>query len=469
MGAVMGSKNLKAIVVRGTKEVSLADPVRYLQIAEELQREMKSHPGIQLYQRYGLSALQKTMGEVLKDPEERRMAHPYELTVKYNTKRAGCFGCPAQCMDQYPVEAKGGGVISCELHAEPFETVRNTDLDLGLECSLLAQRYGVDSVTSMMTIGWLMELYERGLITAKDTDGIAMEWGSPEAISGMLRKMVFREGFGNVLADGILPAAERIGRGAIDYARQVKGMPTNYLYSAATKTAALGMGVGTRGDLMKSTTFAFDGAIGLLRLLYDEKTAAEYEAVIRHKAAEVTGTDKALCSRELEGKAELVIFSEDEITLCDCLSACKMVGVGWFGVRPYDTERRAALLAAGTGVERDLDTLYQFAKRIRNLERAYNIRQGMTRDMETLPKRFMDQPIEYSRDTRSDQRNVLKSSDFEELKDRYYLLRGWDVATGIPTGETLKRTGLGDVAKDLEKRGKLPKKSAEGQSKKEKH
>lgn len=468
MGAVMGSKNLKAIAVRGTKEITFANPERYLSLAEELEQELNNHPGIQLYQKYGLYGLQSTMSEVLKPREQRKSAHPHDLDLKYPPKRAGCFSCPAQCMNLYPAEAKGGGVISCELHAEPFETVGNTDLDLGLECSLWAQRYGVDSVTSMMIIGWLMELYEKGVITTKDTDGIPMEWGSPQAIMGMFRKIVHREGFGDVLADSMLPAAERIGRGAKDHANQVKGLPTNYLFAAASKTAALGMGVGTRGDLMRSTTFGYEGALELLPLLYDEKTAAEYAAIIQQSAKEITGTEKALNPKECEGKAELVVFSEDETTICDCLSACKMIGVGWFGIRPYNTEYRAALLSAGTGVETSVDTLFQFARRIRNLERAYNVRLGMTRDTDILPKKFMDKPIGRRGSTGASRDAVLESSEFEKMKNKYYELRGWDVATGIPTRETLEQAGLKDVARDLEKRGKLPGKSTEEHSKTQK-
>ena len=101
-----------------------------------------------------------------------------------------------------------------------------------------------------------------------------------------------------------------------------------------------------------------------------------------------------------------------------------------------------------------MDTLFKFAKRVRNLERAYCVREGMTRETDSLPKRFIDHPLQQG----AFKGTVLESSKFEDMKSKYYALRGWDIATGIPSRETLEQTGLGKIARDLEKRGKLPKK-----------
>jgi len=455
MGAVMGSKNLKAIVIRGTKGVTLADPQKYLSIAGELQRELQNHPGIQLFQKYGLSRLQSIIGQ---DSEKYRSLSPFDIVMKYKPRKAGCFGCPAQCMDLYEVEMKGGGVISCALYAGPL-VAGSSDTELNVECGLLSQRYGVDTQSAFGIIAWLMELYEKGIITAKDTDGIPMEWGNKEAILSILKKMVNREGFGDVLADGIVQAAERIGRGAIDHAPQVKGLSTHYLHhSAHSKGTALGVGIGARGDKMKSSVLGYEGAIENIPFLYDEKTGAEYTAVTRQKVKEITGTEKAAIPEEYEGKPALVAYAEDEIIICDSLSTCKLIGIGYWAIRTFNNEYRAALFSAGSGVETSVNTLFSFAKRIRNLERAYNVRQGITREADSLPKKFMDKPIEKT----GNEDEILDSAEFEKMKSEYYSLRGWDVTTGIPTRKTLEQTGLGDIAKDLEKRGNLPGKSSEG-------
>lgn len=476
-GCVMGSKNLKAIVVRGTKEVTLANPERYLSLAGELQQEMRKHPGVQIRQKYGHSFKQDAPRMRATRNQVPRPVFSYDLFLKYQPRRSGCFGCPTQCQDLYPVEAKGGGAISCALYASALYGVRNTDIDLGLECSFLALRYGIDVVSSMHIISWLMELYEKGVITDKDTDGIPMEWGSREAIIGMFRKIVHREGFGDVLADGILPAAERIGRGAKDYANHMKGLP---LYTGSTpeslipeKGEALSMVMSSRGDTMRARTIELEEAhVKELAMLYDygEQTlqydevkdggrGAEYIETARQRVKQITGTEKAFLRDEYEGKPEFVAYSEDVIIINDCLGTCKMCST--FLDYPFNEKYQAALFSAGTGVETSEDMLFKFAKRVRNLERAYCVREGMTRETDSLPKGYMDHPIEQG-DFKG---AVLESSKFEEMKSKYYALRGWDIATGIPTRETLKQTGLGDVAQDLEKRGKLSGKSPDVQGK----
>jgi len=378
-------------------------------------------------------------------------------------------------MDLYPVEAKGGGAISCTFYISPFYEVGNTDIDSMLEYSFLAQRYGIDIATVMKIIAWLMMLYQNGIITAKDTDGIPMEWGSKEAILGMLKKIINREGIGNVLADGMLPAAEKMGRGAKDYAYTMKGLP---LYDRFTpeelvmeKGEAFAIAMSSRGDNMKVRTGGLEEVeVTEQSLKYpDAKSAAEYIKAAKEKVKRVTGTDKAFLPEEYEGKAALVAYMEEAVIIGDCLSACKFCGS--FLNYPFQESDYAALFSAGTGVETSEDTLFEFARRVKNLERAYNAREGMTRDMDSLPKKFMDQPITYARFDYQDvnnirkvqQTSVLASDKFEKMKDEYYALRGWDIATGIPTRETLEQNGLADVAQDLAKRGKLPGKVPAGQ------
>ena len=478
----MGSKNLKAIAVRGTKGITLANPERYLSIASEVQQKLGKHPGVQDRQKHGSSF--KYARADRRAARDQGISNPvvaYDLVLKYQPTRAGCFGCLQQCKELYPVRAKGGGAMYCCFYTRPFSRVRNPDIELMLECSLLAQRSGIDIISSMGIIAWLMELYENGIITAKDTDGIPMEWGSREAIIGMFKKIINREGFGDVLANGILPAAEKLNRRAKDYALHMKGLP---LYGDTTpvdiiprKGEALGMVMSSRGDTMRSRPGALEEGEDaeyqafLYRELYGKKAAAEYLEAARQRVKSITGTQKGGLLDNYEGKPELVVYAEDVVTINDCLSVCKICTEHYD--YPFTEKYQAVLFSAGTGVETSEDMLFKFAKRIRNLERAYCVREGMTRETDSLPDRFMDQAITYSRLDYQDidnvhlikESSVLESSKFEQMKSEYYALRGWDIATGIPTRETLEQTGLGDVAKDLGKRGKLAEKSPEGQSK----
>ncbi len=455
MGAVMGSKNLKAIAVRGTKGISIADPGRYLAIALELEQKLMKNPLFQMWHETGMSLYLDKMYEteypVLTGKDR---VHQHDLFLKYQTGKEACFGCPIACLDIYPKEARGGGGINCTFYASPLFIVRNTNPDVVLECGLLAVRYGIDISGAMRIIAWLMELYEKGIITAEDTDGIPMEWGNREAIVGMLRKIIFREGFGDVLADGMLPAAARIGRGTIEYANHMKGLPLYEPFAPDTvipaKGSALAMAMSSRGDTMRARAAVFVEEMELMKMLADEKTAAEDKEARLQKVKEIAGTEKAASPEEYEGKPEIVVCTEDAVIIADCLSVCTHLGT--FNFCPFDEKTQAALLSAGTGIETSVEKLFEYAKRVRNLERAFCAREGMTRDHDSLPKRFMDHPLEEE----PHKGWVLKSSEFEKMKSKYYTLRGWDITTGIPTRETLEQTGLGDIAQDLEKRGKLP-------------
>ena len=470
-GGVMGSKNLKAIVVRGTKGVTLANPEKYLSLVDELNHVMRDDPIVKEREKHGMSFMNDAPDMCAAHGETPRPVFSCDLYSKYESKikRYGCLGCPSQCMDLFPPEAKGGGALSCTLYLSPFYTVRNKDLEVELEAGLLSLRWGIDIVSAMVIISWLMELYEKGVITAKDTDGVPMEWGSKEAILGMFKKMTFREGFGDVLADGILPATKKIGRGSIDYAPHMKGLPLYVPFAPEElvhqRGQSLSMAMSSRGDTMRSGALAVqEGFVtqGTALLYSDEKSANEFIEKTRQRAKQISGTEKAFLKEEYEGKPEIVIYTEDMVVILDCLSACKLCSS--FNCGRFGEEYQAKLFSAGSGIETPVDKLFAFAKKVRNLERAYCTREGMTREMDSLPKRYMDREITYTNVNFEDLNNVhyeqcssvLETSKFERMKDKYYALRGWDIATGIPTRETLEQTGLGDVAQDLEQRGKLP-------------
>ncbi len=347
-------------------------------------------------------------------------------------------------------------VVNAWVSAGALYELRNNDIDLMLEWILLAHRYGIDHISAVGILRWLMQLYEKGLITTQDTDGIPMEWGSREAMLGMLKKIVYREGFGNILADGILPAAKKIGRGSEDYADHMKGLPQYSPYMRGNiiplKGHALALVISPRGDTMR-TMFGreiFNETFKILESRYGKDRAVTYTNDIRRMTKEMAGTEEAALPERYEGKAKVVVASEDKITINDCTGACKISG-GQYD-RPFNEKYQAALISAGTGIETDVYALNNFAKTVRTLERAFNVREGMTRDTDSLPKGYMDQPIEAG----LFKGEVLDSKKFEKMKDEYYALRGWDLATGIPTRETLEQTGLKDVARELEKQGKLP-------------
>jgi len=444
MGAVMGSKNLKAIAVRGTGAIKIADPMQFLAIAQELEKAIKGHPLCQELAQEGVSRYQDRFAKDL-DPTLPGMHDIYD---KFKPKRTGCFGCPVQCMDKYEGEGNLSGVISCELYPAYATLLRCHDVDVSLECAILSQRYGIDCITVSETIHWLMDLYKAGIITADDTDGIPMEMGDATAIRAILDKITFREGVGDILAEGVLAAAEEFGRNTKDYANQIKGMPMVEGHMPEWlpyyKGASLAGAVGARGDTMRSMS-----PVGF------------EQNVDSQRAMEIAGTEKAADPNEYEGKPELAAYAENVVTICDILSTCKYL-CHWFNFHPFDQTFQARLFSAGSGKETTPEKLFEFAEKVRTMERAYEIGEGLHRDQDTLPKSYLDNPITAERleevmgeSAAFLEGVVLESAKFEEMKSKYYELRGWDVATGAPTEEILKKYGLDDVAEGLKNRGKL--------------
>jgi len=209
----------------------------------------------------------------------------------------------------------------------------------------------------------------------------------------------------------------------------------------------------SRGDVMKAVAERFEeGHVKGQSLLLENKIAgAQWMEAARQKATQISGTPKGFLQDEYDGKAALVAFVEDLQIINDSLSFCKFAGSTMRNY-PWTEKYLPLLLSAGFGVEFTNETLFNIAKRIKNLERAFVVRDGITREKDMLPERCFNQPIESG----SHRGKVLEFDKFEKMKDDYYVLRGWDVPTGIPTRENLEEVGLEDVANDLTNFGMLP-------------
>jgi aldehyde:ferredoxin oxidoreductase len=450
MGAVMGSKNLKAIAVRGTKGLKLADPTRFIAIATQLKEIVESDPkcmqkalkgGIESYDEWvrkkGMESLAITLS-ASGEGSKLELPRAHAIYEKFRSRKAGCYGCPIQCMDQYQEDQQKSGVISCALYPDFTYQVRCFDSDTSLECAIKCQKYGMDSMSTGVIISWLMELCENGIITEEDTDGIPMEWGSPEAIRGMVEKIAFRDGVGDILAKGILGAAEEIGHDSITYVNHVKGLPIsehiNPRWAPNLIDTCLSLAVSPRGDQMRSIPAW--SAMDRLGLGFEEGN-------------EIPGAKELNDPQLYEGVPEMVIHMEDIVTLHDILSTCKWMGMWLYEV--FTPQFHAALFSAGSGIETSVETLFEYARKVRTMERAFKIGEGLTDEHDTLPKSFFDNAIKQGPWKGS----VLESDKFEIMKRRYYTLRGWTPDSGYPTEDTLKELGLEGLADYLNTQGIL--------------
>jgi len=440
MGAVMGSKNLKAVAVRGFGSVAVARPEEFLELSIQVNREVRESPAYQELSVWGVARgvqMMYQMGffpvgyfeDVCVDEVCQKYAAPAFLE-QHNIKNVGCFCCPGRCMNFLSVPGLGKGVTSCEPFSGFTGAVWNLDMDTFWEATLLVNKLGIDCTETSASIGLLMELFHEGIITAKETEGIPMERGSKEAILTTIRKIAAREGYGELLAQGQKAFATQIGPAAVEKLDLVKGLAPHAYEFRSFHGTALMQAVGHRGDPLP-----LRGSL----LEVDWNHAPEW---FQQVAKEQFGSEEAAIPTSYVGKARAAVISEHMERVPDNLGICKWV----YGLFAYqDVNMAHRLFNLVTGKDWDLEQLLKVSERVRNLERMFDVRQGLTRKDDDLPKKFFEVPLSKGKFAGE----VLDRAKFEQMKDEYYEIRGWDKETGIPTREKLVELGLGDVADEV--------------------
>jgi aldehyde:ferredoxin oxidoreductase len=466
MGAVMGSKNLKAVAVRGTKKkMSLAKPKEYEELCDEALKALQAEWFTKEFSDWGFTRWVDFFGkkEYLAAGNYRnyswdswdkeRKSSFTKLWENNRYKKYGCYGCPSPCMEHFKIRGVSETVISCCFYFMPW-ALKMTDMKGFVELGALCQKQGVDVNSFMNLMAWIMELYEKGIINEKDTDGMPMRWGDRESSVKMMDLIVSRKGIGDIIAEGTDAAARKLGTAARECLMHVNGNPTYTLNHQAYKTVGLSAAVGNRADVIRGLGMP-DINQRCIQGYIDEGIDVEllqpYIDYYTKLAQDLTGLkgEHLILPNVYEGKAKIVEYYEDVIAISDLLGGCKFLGP-WFDM-PLTPERYAKIYSAGKGVEITPSDLFRMAKKVITLERAFNAREGRTRDDDTLPKRFFNDPAVDGEFTGE----KMHRDKFEKVKDEYYALRGWDIKTGIPTRETLLGFELSGVAEDLRKRGKL--------------
>jgi aldehyde:ferredoxin oxidoreductase len=466
MGTVMGSKNLKAIAVRGTKGVAIAEPDRFFDLCLEALQAQK--PQLSMAKTidladndppsWGLTLGNYEATEWEKQKELKNGHKPFWENHKNRQGEGitGCFNCQVRCMDYYELDPWGPLVASCNLYASTTWVLKDPDMKSWYAFVSKCQRQGIDSTSASRMIAWAMELYEQGKITQKDTDGIALNWGNKEAIGLILDKIVQKEGFGGVLASNPAEAAQKIGAD-VEEALQIKGLPLGGTNVMNFRARTIGAVVNPRGgDEYRARVGAFDnlgsgkdaGMTGMSSPnSWEAKTAMSIiDAALAKK--EKAGEKPVIDQFDYEARGALAALANKTSTVSDSLGQCKwntiFLNVG------ISIEFQANALSAGEGRQTSVEDLLDAAARIASQERAYAVREGMTRDQDSLPKKLINYQME---GTYPDDK--VTPQGLEKMKDEYYQAMGWDVKTGVPTLNTLRALKLEDVASDLIKQGKL--------------
>lgn len=429
MGTVMAAKNLKAIAVRGTRSVAPADPGRLRELLARIDERIYRHHDYDSRSRLGTTRLIKVLNEIGGLPTRHFQDGHFEaadavsgeaIESRFKVKSKACFACTVHCSRFLRVDDPRFPDLRTEgPEYEPLAgftaRVGNGDLALGLKCVDLANRYGLDAIALSEVIAWSMECAERGLLAREEADGLDLTWGNGDTIIALIHKVAHREGFGDFLADGVRKAAERLGRGSEALAFHGKGLEVFQADIRSIKAYGLGNAVSSRGaDHLRSEPwfeFSNDAAEGIRRY----------------------GIPETAFRLEYKGKGLVVKHFEEMAAISDALGVCKNI---YNNMEVLDWEETAAWLQALTGFDLDGREVQRAGERIVNLERLFNAREGIGRKDDTLPARFLREPLNATGPSRG---AVL---ELEPMLDEYYRARGWDTVTGLPRPEKLRELGL---------------------------
>ncbi len=441
MGALMASKNLKALAVTGTGSVWVAEPEKFQSLVDYFFRAIHHHSNFQERGITGTTNLIRICNDAGILPTRHFQTGVFEhwldvsgetVAARFNVKRKACFGCVNPCSRYYVIP---GGFDGKELMAEgpEYETlagftsrVGNADLKLALKCAEIVNRAGLDSITVSEVISWAQELYEMGSLKRKDCDGLDLSWENSQAVYDLLLKIVDNEGFGAVLSQGVVQASKTLGIGQ-DLCMEAKNLEIFQADVRGLKAYGLGNAVASRGaDHQRADPFF-------------EMSGRTEEAL------EKFGSENCGLMHAWEGKGKMVPWFEEMCALADSLSFCKIIGIS---MEVVQEAMARDLFHLSTGINLDIEEVLRIGERINNLERAILVRYGLSRKDDYLPKRFTEEQLPQDS-------NLAAGMVFEndQLLSEYYPFRGWDPETGWPTEKKLAELELSFVIEDLKKRG----------------
>ncbi len=439
MGAVMGSKNLKAVAVRGTGQISIANPSEAASLALRHHTAIRNNeffPGIKRFGTPGLVALMNPMGRFPTKNFQFGSFDQFEaisgetLREEHVVRDISCYACPVGCDAIYEVRDREG----VRLNSVEYENLNalgsnilNDDLESLLQANMLCDDWGLDTISAGRAIAFAMELADREILSSGEMGGLDLSWGSATGMLELLRQITFRDTeLGDSLAEGSARFAKILGRGSEQFAMHVKGQDIAAQDGRAQQSMGLAHVTSSRGaDHLK--------AFPVL-----DETGYPAEGLRRYGQDYLPEIVEPL---ETKYKAFLVKDGEDFGAVVDSCGNCKSGGT--FVMAEIYWEDQAEALRVITGMEIDAEGLKQIGERIYNLQRCYNTLHGITSADDVLPARFTEEP--------SPSGNAKGSvCHIERMLPRYYELRGWDRENGVPLPETLERLALSDAAERIQ-------------------
>lgn len=421
LGAVMGSKNLKAIAINASRKPRIAEPDKFKELVKEQAAGITKSRAFESFSTYGTSYNQDNINRMgifaTRNSREGSLtgwqAFSGDEYAKLKEGNFSCYACPVHCGNRH--KAPGGRYQGAASDGPDFQTIwaftgpaASTDIAATIAANALCDDVGMDTISAGSTIGFAFELFEKGLLTKADTGGLDLSYGNHEAMMELLKKIALREGIGDLLAEGVRTAARRLGKGTDAYAMHIKGLELPAYEPRGAKANGL------------SYATSPIGASHCIGYATQELYGARYPRPVDRFAD--------------TGYADVVIFNQDQTAMVETGIACTfsaqlgMLRVPLFG----------QMLAAATGMAEfaSPDYLAKVGERIYNVERLFNVREGLGRKDDRFPARLTTEPLKNAGPAEG---QVIRKP--EEMLDEYYRVRGWD-KEGRPLPEKMKELGL---------------------------
>ncbi len=434
-GAVLGSKNLKAVVTFGSQDTEVAEPERLRDRIKELNQHIREDAGCQVLKAHGTASGVGPYNEMGMYPaynfregysENINPLMGETMTDTILIGREACPGCPVAC--KRIVQVKEGPYKTNPSYGGPeFETVGALGSCVGVfnlpavaKAHELCNHYGLDGINTGLSIAWAMECYEKGYLSKEDTGGLELTWGNEEALLGLIKDIAYKKGLGALLAEGLEEASRMVGRASPYFAMQVK----NQAFAVHMPRAKVGQGL--------SYATSNRGACHM-QGMHDE-------TIESGRLMPSIGLDKkfrAISRMSKKLKPEFEVIAQDLRSFQDTLIICRFIA---WDSGPITPAFLSELLRIITGNDYSVTRLMLLGERVYNLCRMFNVREGFNRSHDTLPGR-VSEPLPRGASSGSS----ISHAELENMLSRYYQLRGWD-DNGIPTAETLKRLGLDQLS-----------------------
>jgi len=430
LGAVMGSKRLKAVACAGKASINLANQEAFRETAKR-QMELLNESMLKIgFEAFGTNMVSDMVNAKGGYPtrnwqegvfEEIEEVNGQALTDKVFVEGVNCFACPIAC--GRGTEIKEGPWQGHKGEGPEYESANTlgamsgvSDMNAITMANYLCNEYGLDTISAGSTIAFAMECYEKGILTKESTDGLEIKFGDGALVVDLIEKIGKREGVGDLLAEGTKAMSEKLGQGSEHFAMHVKGLELPAYDPRAAKITGLGYVTANRGGdhitgYVQGPTF-----IDAPFLLIDESQII----------------DPFVANPE---EAKVLVDLENALTMFDAMGGCKFMGLLLTAQDYLD------LLNNATGWNLEVDDFRKYGERIYNLMRAFCVREGITREKDTLPGRLMEDPLPEG----PAQGMVIEKETLEMLKDAYYEFRGWDKESGKPSAEKLEELGLEEI------------------------